>query len=514
MDGVVAHDNRFLGNRIGIYLDNSPWSVDVYDYFDRNVLAYNDIGVAFLPAVKRNVFRDNTFLENQEQVAVLGSGDFGGNDFTVEGRGNFWSDYKGYDLDGDGLGDVPYKAESLFENLMDREKKLRLFLYGPAQQAVELAARAMPSIKPRPKVQDAAPLMDPTPLEASPLPARSGRPLAVLAAALLFGTLAGLQRVRRPDGDVAECGEAAAEPVPAGEAGEPVIRVRSLVKRFGKFTAVDRLDFDVARGEAVALWGENGAGKTTAIKCVLGLLRSEGEIRVAGCNLRSDGKGVRRALGYVAQELALHDDLGTLETLKFYARLKKVPVSRSQAVLADVQMEAHAHKKIGELSGGMKQRIALAIALLADPPVLVLDEMTSNLDANSRGGLLGLLERQRGRGKTILFTSHRLDEVQALADRVLVMKDGKLANDCTPVELPEVLGLRSRLELLFPEADRERAHDVLTAGGFETHRNGGPCIRVRVRPADKLEVLRCLEEAGLYLTDFEMETEAVPKEGE
>jgi len=510
MDGVEATDNRFVGNRIGIYLDNSPWSVDVWDRFERNVMAYNDVGVAFLPAVKRNVFVDNTFLENQEQVAVLGSGDFGGNDFTAEGRGNFWSDYQGYDLDGDGRGDVPYKAESLFENLMDREKKLRLFLYGPAQQAVELAARALPSIKPRPKMEDAAPLMHPVPVRAEPLPESSGRPLAVVAAALLFGTLAGLGTLRRPEGGAAE--KASAPPAAAPVAGEPVIRVRALVKRFGKFRAVDGLDFDVARGEAVALWGENGAGKTTALKCVLGLLRSRGEIRVAGRDLRRDGKGVRRALGYVPQELALHEDLGTLETLRFYARLKKVPAARADEVLADVRMEAHARKRIGELSGGMKQRIALAIALLADPPVLVLDEMTSNLDANARGGFLGLLDRQRELGKTILFTSHRLDEVQALADRVLVLANGRLATECAPARLPDVLGLRTRLDLLFPEADRERAQDVLERRGFDARRNGGPTIRVRVHPSEKLEVLRSLEEAGLTLTDFGAETEAAPRQ--
>jgi nitrous oxidase accessory protein len=511
MDGVEASDNRFLGNRVGVYIDNSPWSVDVYDHFDRNVFAYNDIGIAFLPSVKRNVFRDNTFLENQEQVAVLGAGDFRGNDFTVEGRGNFWSDYRGYDLDGDGLGDVPYRAESLFENLMDREKKLRLFLYGPAQQAIELAARALPSIKPRPKVSDTGPLMQPVPLQASPLPERSGRALVILSAALFLGSLLGLSRAKEaPAASTAEA-TATATPAPGGEAPpEAVVRVRSLVKRFGKFTAVNGLDFDVAKGEAVALWGRNGAGKTTAIKCILGLLRSEGEIQVAGCDLKRDGKGVRRSLGYVPQELALQEDLGTLETLEFYARLKKVPAARAQEVLTDVQMTKHAKKKIGELSGGMKQRIALAIALLADPPVLILDEMTSNLDTNARGGFLGLLERQRERGKTIVFTSHRLDEVQALADRVLVMEDGQLFTECSPDRLPEVLGLHARLELLFPEEQRGRAHDLLREKGFDVKCNGGASIRVRVAPAEKLEVLRCLEEAGMGLTDFDMETEAMP----
>lgn len=194
MDGTVAEDNLFLGNRIGIQLDSSPSSMRVTDTYTRNVFAFNDIGVAFQPAVKRNRFYDNAFLENLQQVAVLGGGRFDGNDFTVDGRGNFWSDYRGYDLDGDGLGDLAYRSESLFENLMDREPKLRLFLFSPAQQAVEMAAKAFPMVMPRPKFSDAAPLM--VVPKAAVVPAREATPwpMTGLAALLLVGagtTLAG-----------------------------------------------------------------------------------------------------------------------------------------------------------------------------------------------------------------------------------------------------------------------------------------------------------------------------------
>jgi nitrous oxidase accessory protein len=194
MDGTIAEDNLFIGNRIGLHLDTSPSSMRVTDTFTRNVFAYNDVGIAFLPAVKRNRFHDNAFLENHEQVAVLGGGRFEGNDFTVDGRGNFWSDYRGYDLDGDGVGDLPYRSESLFENLMDREPKLRLFLFSPAQQAVEMAARAFPVVMPRPKFTDEAPLMDPPRAAIALPPPASPWPMAGLAAGLLAAagvTLAG-----------------------------------------------------------------------------------------------------------------------------------------------------------------------------------------------------------------------------------------------------------------------------------------------------------------------------------
>lgn len=161
MDNTVARDNVFVGNRVGLQFDNSPSSLRVHDLFERNVFAYNDVGIAFMPSVKRNRFRDNTFLDNLEHVAVLGGGRFEGNDFTVDGRGNFWSDYRGWDVDGDGIGDETYRAESLFENLMDRHPLLRLFQFSPAQQAIEMAARAFPTVKPRPKLTDTAPLMAP-----------------------------------------------------------------------------------------------------------------------------------------------------------------------------------------------------------------------------------------------------------------------------------------------------------------------------------------------------------------
>jgi len=186
VDGVIARDNLFAGNRIGLFLDNSPSDVDRYHDFTGNTFAYNDIGIAFMPAVQRNRFYDNAFVENVEQVAIMGGGDFKGNEFTVDGRGNYWSDYNGYDMDNDGIGDLPYRAEELFENLMDQEPKLRLFLFSPAQQAIDMAARAFPAVRPRPKLTDTSPLSEPialrAPTEAS---SRHGGPLLALAGVLL-----------------------------------------------------------------------------------------------------------------------------------------------------------------------------------------------------------------------------------------------------------------------------------------------------------------------------------------
>lgn len=197
-DDVLCEDNLIAKNRAGIFVDNTPFTIGTYGRFTRNVIAFNDIGVSMAPSARRNEVWSNAFLENEEQVAVLGRGNLEQNAFSLGGVGNFWSDYPGYDLDADGVGDLPYRAASLFEDLMGREPKLRLFVNGPAQQAVDLAARALPSVRPEPKFEDPAPLMAPPPTGA-PTPERVAPwPLVAIAAALLAacGGLAALSFAR------------------------------------------------------------------------------------------------------------------------------------------------------------------------------------------------------------------------------------------------------------------------------------------------------------------------------
>ncbi|HRF94897.1 MAG TPA: NosD domain-containing protein, partial [Aggregatilineales bacterium] len=156
---IQVENNALIGNQSGVYIDNSPMLPDIITLFKGNFFAYNDIGISALPSVARNAFQGNAFIDNIQQASTLGRGDMLKNIWQVDGIGNYWSDYVGYDSDGDGIGDVSYRVEKLFENLTDEYPMLRLFTYSPASQSLNFAAVAFPSLRPDPKVIDEAPMM-------------------------------------------------------------------------------------------------------------------------------------------------------------------------------------------------------------------------------------------------------------------------------------------------------------------------------------------------------------------
>ena len=168
VNGAVIEGNYIVSNRVGIYNDNSPLNPEAAVRVENNLLAYNDLGLDYLPLVQRNTFTENVFQENGAQVSIAGQGELKGNFWAEAGRGNYWSDYAGFDADGDHVGDLPYKSQSLYEDLMESYPELRLFQLSPASDAIDLAARAFPIFQPRPNMADQYPLMAPPELPAVP----------------------------------------------------------------------------------------------------------------------------------------------------------------------------------------------------------------------------------------------------------------------------------------------------------------------------------------------------------
>jgi len=282
-----------------------------------------------------------------------------------------------------------------------------------------------------------------------------------------------------------------------------VITIRNVTKRFGRTAAVNDVSLAVGDGDAVALWGTNGAGKTTLIRCVLGLLRFRGSIDVGGVDVARHGKRARALIGYVPQELGFYDDLGVAEAIGFFGRLKGLRALGVGGVLEGVGLVGAERKRIRELSGGMKQRLALAVALLGDPPVLVLDEVTASLDACGRDEFVSLLSRLAAGGRSLLFASHRVEEVTALARRVVLLERGVMTGEVPARDLVPHLGLQATLHLRIAAASRERAARLLREGGFEPENNGVGLL-VSVPTTQKAAPFRILAEGRIAVDDFDL----------
>ena len=201
VDGARVEGNRFVNNQTAIQIDTSPREPNIENYIIGNVIAFNDIGIGIQPAVRHNTLLDNAFIDNNEHVSLMGRGQLRDITWAAEGRGNYWSDYAGYDADGDGVGDLPYVSRQLFESLLADYPELRLFSYSPASMAIDFAAEAFPSFRPTVKFEDPHPLMSP---EGSPLlPAIENQSdnrrvlLGIAGGAACVGAVAGAVALRR-----------------------------------------------------------------------------------------------------------------------------------------------------------------------------------------------------------------------------------------------------------------------------------------------------------------------------
>ncbi len=209
-----------------------------------------------------------------------------------------------------------------------------------------------------------------------------------------------------------------------------MIQVAHLTKQYGKFTAVADVSLTVQQGEVYALLGPNGSGKTTTLKTIVGLtIPSKGKILINGLNTMEHPKVNRQLLSYLPQRVVFPENQTAREIVTFYCRIRKLPIERAKDALERARFNGFSDKPVGEFSGGMIQRLGLAVLSLADAPILVLDEPTANLDPQGVKRFREFILGQKEMGKTIIFSTHLLAEAEQLADRVGIFVSGKLVAD-------------------------------------------------------------------------------------
>ena len=249
--------------------------------------------------------------------------------------------------------------------------------------------------------------------------------------------------------------------------GEALVRARGLTKRFGDFTAVNAVDFDVLSGEAFGFLGPNGAGKTSTMRMIAcSSPISAGELTVIGMDPRTQAAEIKARLGVVPQLDNLDTELTVRENLEMYARYFDIPdaVARQRAaeLLEFVQLSERADDQVEPLSGGMKRRLTIARSLINEPELIMADEPTTGLDPQARHLLWERLYRLKQRGATLIITTHYMDEAEQLCDRLVVMDKARIVAEGSPRELIDRYSTRDVVELRFSEAVRASLNGRLT----------------------------------------------------
>ena len=233
-----------------------------------------------------------------------------------------------------------------------------------------------------------------------------------------------------------------------------IIEARSLTKRFGRFTAVDGIDFTIRRGEILGFLGPNGAGKTTTIKMIIGLLKiTEGEVRIKGFDIKNDLRKIKKITGYMSQKFSLYPLLTPLENIEFFGGVSGLPVKAIKGKTDEIRDLISAEllqNQTRDLPPGIKQQVALFVCLMSDPEIVFLDEPTSGVDPETRRRFWNKIYSLKTQGKTVLVTTHNLDEAE-YADRILIIHNGRLVLEGEPERLLEMHRADS-IETLFKEA--------------------------------------------------------------
>jgi ABC-2 type transport system ATP-binding protein len=301
---------------------------------------------------------------------------------------------------------------------------------------------------------------------------------------------------------------------PGALAGGPTLLLRGVRKAFADVQAVDGLDLAVASGECFGLLGPNGAGKTTTIEICEGLTApDEGIVEVLGLNWRTGAGQLRQRIGIQLQETQFPEKLTVEETLRMFRSFFKRGISVDESIRT-AQLEEKRSSRVGGLSGGQKQRLAMACALVGDPELLFLDEPTTGLDPQARRHLWDLVDDLKKAGRTIILTTHYMDEAERLCDRVAIMDHGKVIALGTPQQLIGTIGGEDIVEFAatdfqVPSAAPEgpasiRVEALLAIPGVQSHRVDAGLHQLSVSELHLVvpRIFEALNEQGLHLSEF------------
>src|SRR5215831_4997784 len=245
-----------------------------------------------------------------------------------------------------------------------------------------------------------------------------------------------------------------------------MLEAKNLQKRYGDVLAVAGVSLSAGAGQTVGLLGPNGAGKTTTVSIIAGLIRADaGQVLIEGRQLTGDTDPIKRRIGLVPQELALYDELSARENLAFFGSLYDLDGARLNRAIGEalelVGLTDRAKDKVRTFSGGMKRRLNLAAALLHDPQILLLDEPTVGVDPQSRNAIFENLEALKKRGKTLVYTTHYMEEAERLCDRIVIIDHGKVIADDTLQGLHRLLPVNNVISIELDKVDGFRPEQLL-----------------------------------------------------
>ena len=285
---------------------------------------------------------------------------------------------------------------------------------------------------------------------------------------------------------------------------QPVVHIAAIRKTYGTTLAVDEISFDVHEGEIFGLIGPNGAGKTTTMECVEGLRKPDrGDISVLGLDPRRDAYELQNRIGVQLQEAQLQKRIKVREAVGLWASLYRTPVDGNR-LLEQLGLSDKRDAWFMTLSGGQKQRLFIALALINDPEVVFLDELTTGLDPQARRAIWDLVRGIRARGKTVVMTTHLMEEAERLCDRVAIIDHGRIVDIGTPGELV-LRHCPERTVFVTADGDDAGAH-VRALPGVTLVTNDGPHLTIRGSGADLVtQVIGCLAEHRIRVIDFRTE---------